>query len=1775
MPPIDISWHRYTGNNQPEDFVLNDDATHVEAIVNAYILDKIQFYRENENTDGRLWTDFREDFQGWTSSLFKCSSRNVRKILKDHLRKNGVFVSQTLPIYEGLHRTLTEASQHQWTVDEIAVAKREGNFNSFVYNRAITPSPLQRRGRSSRPQSMRPQNSQPVNPDQNTSNITSNTTTKNPEDNGAGSNQAGGQPFHPDQGPTPKRSTPSNSSESQDDYNKILDQITTKKTQQKNNSSALLDQYGDPQDFNTAKQLADLKKGFLDSEKYEGKLFDILDFKIRIFLDNCRKVGLPASELSNAYSIMLKGKASEFYHNYISGKGYDIDKMVKLTREHFETETNRQEYLTLWRRYTLRFVMGEEGSGKSKLECLEILFDKLVKIQQGLSMVYQEEHSLRDQIINACKGVPDCKLALQKPADTFEGLCADLRTAIYNEEACQEASQFMTSIKPVEQNHGSEKVTDHTLDYGSCDRCAHIQDSDINMFDRVYSRTGSGRGRSSSRGSARGSFRGGFKSNQSYRQKKCYVCQKPGCWSTRHSAQERRDAAARWQATATRTGRDSSQKAFQNFLVQVEGMECWPEEEVDELEALMVEIEMEEEGEGLEMMMTEYGEVNGVDAVALLADYSTRHAATLQNPFDPTFYWNPRAIPTDIFTFEDRYSSTEFQGIMPDSGASGVSTCGEPQFKALQGIIPAIQLDTVCFDRQAIRFGKGSTRSIGSAVVPTPLGSVTVQVVGENTPFLLCLQDMDRLKVKLDNLKNVLIQGNKRFPVTRKWGHPWLLLKPQPRAQEANIVWSNLTEAELRRVHRRFGHPNVRKLQKILTKSGHDFERRAIERITRYCHQCQMHEKSPGRFKFSLKKDFSFNAEVSVDIVQIDGRNVVHVVDTATGFQAARFVSKITAKEVWEAIRLCWIDVYQGPPDQIVHDAGKQFASAEFRQEAKAIGTLVKEVPVEAHQSVGKIERYHATLRRSYEVIRTEFPGASRESVLQMAVKAVNDTAGPNGLVPTLLVFGAFPRLAEESPPSPSIFKRAAAIRKATKEIKKLYAKRMVSDAISMRNGPVTLPTLNLPLQSKVRVWRERKGWKGPYTLISTEGETCTIEMPRGPRRFRSTVVRPYLEEEAEAIPELLLPDDNSESEDESSECEDDSGLPENEKPLSERELRPQSLKNQEEPESTDQSQAQPQPEDDETIVVQPPAALFPAVKKRPGRPRTSANLQEPDDAELYMLFTEKPANREGLLVYMTEKEKNDFELALKLRREGKITTPGSPFKLSDDAEIDGLLAIGVFDFEMFDPEKHGDMRIFNARMVREVKGKGTNSPYEKSRLVIQGHSDNDKKVILTQSPTIQRASQRMIVAISPTLRLRNILLWIRDITQAYIQSQSYLQRTIYCYLPKELENRYPQGTIMRLLKPLYGLAEAGLHWFVTYFKHHLEKLLMETSTYDPCLLVTSSEEQFAVVGMQTDDTLILADEKWSALEQLELEKAGFKAKPKTQLSPENPLIFNGCILSQEGNNMVIRQKEQGKKLHEVKVGAEDMLQKYVEQRARAAYIASICQPEATFDLSVAAQHQRPGKDEVMALNKRIRWQIKHLDRGLAYIPLDMATAKLYVFVDGSFANNKDFSSQLGYIIVLANEAIGKDEFTIHGNIVHWSSTKSKRVTRSVLASEILAMVQGVDMGVAIGTTLQKITEKLKVPTIPIVICTDSYSLYECLVKLGSTTEKRLMIDIMHLRQSYERRELYEIRWINGNDNPADAMTKSNPNKALETFVDSNSLQIRVEGWVRRGQQHA
>lgn len=419
-----------------------------------------------------------------------------------------------------------------------------------------------------------------------------------------------------------------------------------------------------------------------------------------------------------------------------------------------------------------------------------------------------------------------------------------------------------------------------------------------------------------------------------------------------------------------------------------------------------------------------------------------------------------------------------------------------------------------------VKFGAGPPlSSLGSIDVTRPVGTVRFHVVKAMTLFLLCLRDLDQLNVYFDNTRNLLVGQKDTVPVVRRFGHPFLAWDTTCQFYLRESLTENpcfLTETGLRRLHRRFGHPSIERLHRLLERAGHEVSSHAIEKIRDFCHHCQVHGSSPRRFKFTLHEDANFNHSIIVDIMYIDGRPVSHIIDEATRFNAARWLSDISARTTWDTLRLAWIDTYLGPPDFVTGDAGKNFVSREFSQLASSVGTIAQSVPVEAHWSIGVVERYHAVLRRAYEIIQDETPDLSKDAKLQMAVKAVNDTAGPDRLVPTLLVFGAYPRMVDYDPPAPSVAARAAALKKATVEVRKLHAQRQVQDALNTRNGPSTTLLHRLPLNSNVLVWREGKTgysgkWTSPYTLLGIDNETCTVRLPSGPTDFRSTVVKSYM----------------------------------------------------------------------------------------------------------------------------------------------------------------------------------------------------------------------------------------------------------------------------------------------------------------------------------------------------------------------------------------------------------------------------------------------------------------------------------------------------------------------------------------------------------------------------------------------------------------------------------------------------------------------------------------
>ena len=90
----------------------------------------------------------------------------------------------------------------------------------------------------------------------------------------------------------------------------------------------------------------------------------------------------------------------------------------------------------------------------------------------------------------------------------------------------------------------------------------------------------------------------------------------------------------------------------------------------------------------------------------------------------------------------------------------------------------------------------------------------------------------------------------------------------------------------------------MHRLYQLLERSGHNVELQALQYLTRYCEQCQKHGRSPGRFTFTLKNDLHFNYNVIIDIMYIEGKPVLHLVDEATRFQVGQWLKNVSAQHV-------------------------------------------------------------------------------------------------------------------------------------------------------------------------------------------------------------------------------------------------------------------------------------------------------------------------------------------------------------------------------------------------------------------------------------------------------------------------------------------------------------------------------------------------------------------------------------------------------------------------------------------------------------------------------------------------------------------------------------------------------------------------------------------------------------------------------------------------------------------------------------------------------------
>lgn len=498
--------------------------------------------------------------------------------------------------------------------------------------------------------------------------------------------------------------------------------------------------------------------------------------------------------------------------------------------------------------------------------------------------------------------------------------------------------------------------------------------------------------------------------------------------------------------------------------------------------------------------------VNEVLATADSGAQVSRHPDGDQSPIIPV------ALAQWIPEEKDLKTPTEtagFIGFCLDKGAAK-SVVGVTQMNALCRFF-GYKFKVKPSETQ-FRFGTTTYTSQGTFKTRMPVNGelyleMSIDIVHGNFPLLIGIDVILDHGLIIDyNTKQLTCHDRTwSLPIQFTMVHSFV----HPAGRETRVFF---TRAELEKRHFKFYPSSSGKLFNVIKRASGEKAtpeiKRMLDEISRAFQTCQEYHSGPFRFRASLPADeIVFNQEVAIDLVWLAGRPVVHVVDTHTNYQNAEFVQSKAVDDLWQTFVKCWSSVYLVYPESIRLDQEASFNSESFRKYCRESGIQLKFSGVESHNSISVGERYHA-LRHVFNEVLEEQPRLDIEYVLRVAVKACNDTMGPEGLVPSLQVYGQLPKLPVVNCQKMKQKHRMGALRSARHEMESVVAEERIKRALRAKLPPATKYVVRPG--DLLRVYREgSEKWIGPVEVVRVEDKLISVTDGVSVKTFNRTQVMP------------------------------------------------------------------------------------------------------------------------------------------------------------------------------------------------------------------------------------------------------------------------------------------------------------------------------------------------------------------------------------------------------------------------------------------------------------------------------------------------------------------------------------------------------------------------------------------------------------------------------------------------------------------------------------------
>jgi hypothetical protein len=481
--------------------------------------------------------------------------------------------------------------------------------------------------------------------------------------------------------------------------------------------------------------------------------------------------------------------------------------------------------------------------------------------------------------------------------------------------------------------------------------------------------------------------------------------------------------------------------------------------------------------------------------------------------------------------------------------------------------------------------------------------------------------------------------------------------------------------------------------------------------------------------------------------------------------------------------------------------------------------------------------------------------------------------------------------------------------------------------------------------------------------------------------------------------------------------------------------------------------------------------------------------------------------------------------------------------------ELAGLEARGVFQI-ISRSDVPQDANVLSTRFVLTVKNPGDKEESCKARLVVRGFQDDLKNFLVHQPNTARAVSLRVLLSLSAALSFR---IWTEDVTQAFVQSTGCLERDVFVVPPAELG--LADDYLLKLLKPLYGLSDAGDYWSRTMYEHHAKALKMTPSVNDNSFFFKRGNAGLTGLALvHVDDSLRAGDSEF--IEEARVTAKTFDSKRNAEM------VLGFCGITLMLSPLQLSQAAYISKLNKLADNAD--FAAFRSTRAKLAWCLNT-RPDISIDVANMASITSTTFSEnasaiIRGVNSSIDDLLRTKDLMLRYPRLDVKSMTLHTFADAAFpANETDHRCQIAYIIFLADES--------HTCcVVDFRSVKAQRVSRSVLGGELIALAEAFDR----SFILKHDIEDMLGIQVPLKLYTDSQSLFDVITKGSMTSERRLMIDIALAQEAFKRHWISNIGLVPSEHNLADGLTKPGRSELLRDVIRQGRLDIHVRQWIVR-----